>query len=123
MQLRSLGVAGVATFAVAFPASSHHSHGAYAMTEYTEIEGVVTELYWINPHAWIYLEVVEEDAQSALWALESAGATSLVAGGVSREDVSVGDVISVRCHQLRDGSPGCLLGFVTTADGVGKEWD
>ena len=51
------------------------------MTEYTENEGVVTELYWINPHAWIYLEVVEEDAQSALWALESAGATSLVAGG------------------------------------------
>ena len=81
MQLRSLGLAGVATFAVAFPASSHRSHGAYAMTEYTEIEGVVTELYWINPHAWIYLEVVEEDAQSALWALESAGATSLVAGG------------------------------------------
>ncbi len=123
MQLRSLGLVGVVTFAVALPASSHHSHGAYAMTEYTEIEGTVTELYWINPHAWIYLEVLDEDARSAVWALESAGATSLVAGGVNREDVSVGDTISVRCHQLRDGSPGCLLGFLTTADGVEKEWD
>jgi len=123
MQLRSLSLVGIAVFAVALSASAHHSHGAYRMTEYTEIEGTVTELYWINPHAWIYLEVVGEDGQSAIWALESAGASTLVGGGVNRDDVKVGDTISARCHQLRDGSDGCLLGFITTADGVEKEWD
>ena len=123
MQLRSLCLAGIATFAVALSASAHHSHGAYRMTEYTQIEGTVTDLYWINPHAWIYLEVVDDSGQSAVWALESAGASSLVGGGVNPDDVGVGDTISVRCHQLRDGSNGCLLGFVTTADGVEKEWD
>ena len=123
MQLRLLSLAGFAAVAVALSASAHHSHGAYAMTEYTQIEGTVTDLYWINPHAWIYLEVLEENGQSAVWALEAAGTTTLVAGGVNRGDVQVGDRISVRCHQLRDGSPGCLLGFVTTADGVEKEWD
>ena len=81
MQLRSLGLAGVATFAVAFPASSHHSHGAYAMTEYTEIEGVVTELYWINPHAWFVLGVWEGDAKSAWGAVESGGGTPVGGGG------------------------------------------
>ena len=123
MQLRLLSLAGLAAAAVTLSASAHHSHGAYAMTEYTQIEGTVTDLYWINPHAWIYLEVLDGNGQSAVWALESAGATTLVAGGVNRDDVRVGDRISVRCHQLRDGSPGCLLGFVTTADGVEKEWD
>jgi hypothetical protein len=29
----------------------------------------------------------------------------------------------VRCHRLRDGSNGCLLGYVTTADGVEKIFD
>jgi len=123
MQLRSLSLTGIAAFAVALSASAHHSHGAYRMTEYTQIEGTVTDMYWINPHAWIYLEVVGGDGQPAVWALESAGASSLVGAGVNPDDVEVGDSISVRCHQLRDGSNGCLLGFVTTADGVEKEWD
>jgi hypothetical protein len=34
-----------------------------------------------------------------------------------------GDKIAVRCHQLRDGSNGCLLGFITTADGQEKIFD
>ena len=31
--------------------------------------------------------------------------------GVKREDVRPGDAIRVRCHLLRDGSNGCLLGL------------
>lgn len=34
-----------------------------------------------------------------------------------------GDTIKVRCYRLRDGSPGCLLGFVKAADGTVKDWD
>lgn len=123
MQLRSLSLAAIAAITVALPASAHHSHGAYQMTEYTQIEGTVTDLYWINPHAWVYLEVVDDSGASAVWALEAAGATTLVGGGISPDEIKVGDTISVRCHALRDGSNGCLLGFVTTADGVEKEWD
>ncbi|NIW25592.1 MAG: hypothetical protein GWN29_14050, partial [Gammaproteobacteria bacterium] len=47
----------------------------------------------------------------------------LVRGGIAQDEVQPGDQIHVRCHALRDGSSGCLLGFVTTADGVEKEWD
>ena len=34
-----------------------------------------------------------------------------------------GDAIKARCHQLRDGSNGCLLGFLKGPDGVVKDWD
>jgi hypothetical protein len=37
--------------------------------------------------------------------------------------VKVGTNISVRCHQLRDGSTGCLLGFITPEGGVEKMFD
>jgi hypothetical protein len=123
MQLKSIGLAVIAAHAVAFSAWAHHSHGAYAMTEYTQVAGTVTEVYWINPHAWVYIDVVDDAGQTVSWALEAAGATTLVRGGVDPDGVKAGDTISVRCHPLRDGSNGCLLGYVTTDDGVEIEWD
>jgi hypothetical protein len=93
------------------------------MTEYTHLEGVVQEMHWINPHAWIYLEVVDSGNNSAVWALETAGASRLSNIGLSRDTVKEGDTISVRCHQLRDGSNGCLLGFLKPEDEEEKLWD
>lgn len=123
MQLKSIGLAAIAAHTMAFSASAHHSHGAYAMTEYTQVAGTVTDVYWINPHAWVYIDVMDDSGQTVSWALEAAGATTLVRGGVDPDGVKAGDTISVRCHRLRDGSNGCLLGYVTTEDGVEIEWD
>jgi len=123
MQITQIGLAALAAQAVTLAASAHHSHGNYAMTAYTEIEGTVTEVYWINPHAWMYMDVVNDQGQVESWALEAAGATTLIRGGVGQDDVKPGDKIRVRCHRMRDGTNGCLLGFVTTPDGVEKEWD
>ena len=123
MRLKFMGLAAIAASTVAFSAWAHHSHGAYAMTEYTQVAGTVTDVYWINPHAWVYIDVVNDSGQTVSWALEAAGATTLARGGVDPDGVKAGDTISVRCHQLRDGSNGCLLGYVTTEDGVEIEWD
>jgi hypothetical protein len=102
---------------------SHHSHGNYLTTEYTHLEGTVREFHWMNPHTWIYLDVMGDDGQTTLWVLEGASPAELLRDGWARDDVEVGDHISVRCHQLRDRSSGCLLGFVTPEGGVEKEWD
>lgn len=123
MQLKSLSLAAMAAYAVAFPAWAHHSHGNYQLTEYTLLEGTVKEFHMVNPHTWIYLEVTDAGGQPNLWALETTGIRGLTRIGVTRDTVKVGDTISVRCHQLRDGSKGCLLGFLTPEGGVEKEWD
>ena len=123
MRLKLIGLVAIAASTAGFSAWAHHSHGAYAMTEYTQVAGTVTDVYWINPHAWVYIDVMEDSGQTVSWALEAAGATTLVRGGVDPDGVKAGDTISVRCHQLRDGSNGCLLGYVTTEDGVEIEWD
>jgi hypothetical protein len=34
------------------------------MTEYTQVAGTVTDVYWINPHAWVYIDVVEDSGQT-----------------------------------------------------------
>lgn len=43
--------------------------------------------------------------------------------GITRDSIKPGDRIKARCHPLRDGSRGCLLGFVKTRDGSVKDWD
>jgi len=123
MQVKKLLIAILAAQAVAVAAWAHHSHGAYRMADYTEIDGTVTEVYWINPHAWVYMDVENAQGEMEAWALEAAGATTLTRSGLSGEAVQPGDKIHVRCHPLRDGSNGCLLGYVTTEGGEEIEWD
>ena len=123
MQSKFLSLAAVTVYVLALPAWAHHSHGNYQMTEYTYLEGMVTEVHWVNPHSWLYIEVLDADGQPKLWALETTGLNGLLRIGVTEETVKVGDTVSVRCHQLRDGAKGCLLGFLTSEDGVEREWD
>ena len=113
----------VSGFICGTPVLAHHSHSNYATTEYTHLQGMVTEFHWINPHTWIYIEVLGSDEQSTVWALEGPSPTELLRDGWQRDDVKIGDTITVRCHQLKDRSSGCLLGFVTPEGGVEKEWD
>ena len=118
-----LAIAATAAIIWGLPASAHHSHGNYILDEYTLLEGTVREVHWINPHTWIYLDVENENGEMQLWALEGGGIGAITRRGWTREDVVAGDTIAVRCHQLRDKSKGCLLGYVTTEGGVETEWD
>jgi len=120
----SLGLAAAICVAtLALPLWAHHSHGAYEDT-FMDIEGVVTEVHLVVPHSWIYLEVKDAKGGDAqVWALEATGRTQLQKVGITADTVKVGDAIKVRCHRLRDGSNGCLMGFLKAKDGTVKDWD
>ncbi len=123
--LRKLAITVVFITAVLWllPASAHHSHGNYNMTQYTHLTGEVVELHWMNPHIWIYIEVVNDDGEPEVWSLEGASPTQVINSGWTRDQIEVGDEIGVRCHQLWDDDTGCLLGFLTPEGGVEKEFD
>jgi hypothetical protein len=117
------GLAILCALAFALPAAAHHSHGNYVDT-FTDISGVVKEVHLVVPHSWVYMEVKNPKTNEAeIWALEATGRNGLERLGVNREYVKPGDTIKVRCHVLRDGSRGCLLGFLKAADGSVKDWD
>ena len=123
-------LAVLCTCLVAAPALAHHSHGNYEMSDFTYLQGTVSELHLINPHSWVYLEVKDDQGATTFWALEATSAIALARNGIKREDVRVGDLVKVRCHRLRDGSNGCLLGYLTPlhgdaarSTGVEQLWD
>ena len=107
---------------IATSTRAHHSHGNYVDT-FTDIEGVVKEVHLMNPHYWIYLDVKGPNGQPQKWSLEASSLIQLERIGVTREYIKPGDTIKARCHPLRDGSRGCLLGFVKAKDGSIKDWD
>jgi hypothetical protein len=120
--------AAVAGFAV--PLAAHHSHANYDISKWTVLEGTVKQVVLIAPHSIVYLDVRDEKGEAATWALEATNPIGIYRNGVKREDVRAGDTIKVRCHLLRDGAKGCLLGFVTPTHGdkarghgVEIEWD
>jgi len=117
-----LGLAAICAVAFALPAWAHHSHGNYVDT-FMDIEGVVKEVHLIVPHSWLYLEVKDAKGETQISALEATGRAGLQKIGVTPDNVKPGDTVKARCHHLRDGSNGCLLGFLKARDGTVKDWD
>lgn len=112
------------------PVDAHHSHASYDISKWVVIEGTVKQVVLISPHSLMYLDVRDEHGDMATWALEATAPAGILRNGVKREDVRPGDKVKARCHVLRDGAKGCLLGFVTPlhgdaarGDGVEREWD
>ena len=130
MRFKYLILASICAVTFALPAWAHHSHVNYAVSEFTIVEGTVTEIHLINPHSWVYMEAKNAKGEPELWSLEATGPRGIEARGIKRDDVKIGDKIKVRCHRLRDNANGCLLGFLTPmhgdtarGHGVEKEWD
>ena len=111
-------------------AGAHHSHANYDIQNWLEIEGTVRQVVFIAPHSVVYLDVTDDSGAVATWVLEAAAPAGIFANGVRRDDLRPGDPIKARCHRHRDGSNGCLLGFITPMHGDGardhgveRHWD
>ncbi|MGI9272270.1 MAG: DUF6152 family protein [Woeseiaceae bacterium] len=96
-----------------FVSLAHHSHGNYDVRNYTELEGTVAAVHWLNPHVWVYLNVDDGDGGTVTWALEGGSINEISRQGWRKDSLQEGEKIFVRCHALRDGARGCLLGYIT----------
>ena len=130
MHGKAICVASICAACLAVPVLAHHSHGNYDVAKWTVMEGTVKQVIFIVPHSIVYLDVKDAKGETTVWALEATNPQTIFLRGVKREDVQVGDAVKVRCHLLRDGARGCLLGFVTPmhgdmarGHGVEREWD
>src|SRR5688572_1120945 len=125
MRFKAIALATAAPALLGIPAWAHHSHANYDTNEFTTVSGIISEVVWTNPHVWLYMDVADAQGRPQMWALEGGSVTALMRGGWQRDSMKPGDKVSVRCHRLRDGSEGCLLGFFTNINGTAmdKEFD
>lgn len=99
--------------------SAHHSFSAeFDIGKPVEITGAVTHIEWTNPHAWIHLEVVDDDGRREGWSVEMLGINALVRSGMTPKTVKAGDVLTIKGFRARNGTNTANASLVTrTATG------
>ena len=86
------------------------------------MEGTVTGVDWINPHAFIYADIKDEHGKIKNWRLELGSLGMLTRyGGWTRETVKRGDHISVQGFLAKDGSPYFSVGRIWLPSGQSLE--
>jgi hypothetical protein len=76
-------------------ARAHHSQSEYDLRGKVEVEGTVTKVEWRSPHAWIYVDVVDDKGQKVNWSFELPSPTTLMRRGWTRDSLKPGDRIKV----------------------------
>jgi len=96
---------------------AHHSTAEYDMTALTTVKGTVTQFEWSNPHAYIYIEVKNDNGKTAKWTAELASLGMLARVNWKRDSVKPGDEISIVGNRARNGTNQMRLNKIVFADG------
>lgn len=99
-----MAIAGVALLAATTPLLAHHAFSAeFDAKAPVKLTGPITKVEWINPHAWIHLEVKKPDGKTEIWMVEGGTPNTLQRRGISRDSIKVGTVIVVAGFRAKDG--------------------
>ena len=97
--------AGAAMLSAAAPAVAHHAFAAeFDAKKPVHLEGVVTKVELINPHAWIHVDVKGGDGKVASWMIEAGSPNVLLRRGFTKTSVAPGTQVIVDGYQAKDGS-------------------
>ena len=99
-----------AFFSTSFEAWAHHAFSAEFDAKLpVTLRGKVTKVEWINPHAWIHLDVIQEDESTRSWMVEGGTPNTLLRAGINKNTVPIGTEIVVRGYQAKDKAckPAC----------------
>jgi hypothetical protein len=99
-------VAGIGLLMVAAaPAMAHHAFAAeFDAKKPIKLQGTVTKMEWINPHAWIHIDVKKPDGKIESWMIEGGTPNTLLRRGFTKNSLLPGTEILVDGYQAKDGS-------------------
>ncbi len=117
----AITIAGVClgAFIAAAPVVAHHAFSAeFDATKPVRLRGKITKMEWINPHAWMHIEVTGDDGTVESWMIEAGPPGALVRRGWRKDSVTPGIEVLVEGYQAIDGALRANGRDVTFPDGT-----
>lgn len=104
--LASAAALGALMLAAALTGPQANAHHAFA-AEFDEkapvlLQGKVTRVEWINPHAWVHMTVETPGQAPRQWMIEGGTPNTLLRSGLTRDTLKAGTEIIVRGYQSKD---------------------
>ena len=119
--MRSTSIALLVVAAVlvaATPVASHHAFSAeFDATKPVKLRGKITKVEWVNPHAWIHLDVTNDDGSVDSWMIEAGPPGALVRRGWKKDSVKPGTEVLVEGYRAIDDALRANGRDVTFPDG------
>jgi hypothetical protein len=105
IMMKSLVIVAGLCLTAALPLAAHHAFGGeFDPDRPILLKGKVVKVEWVNPHAWIHVEITKPDGTKEVWMIEGGSPNSLLRHGVTRDSLPVGTEIVVDGYQSRDHS-------------------
>jgi len=114
----AFALAVVSLVGAARPAAHHSAAVAYDVDKTISVKGVISEVKWVNPHTWIFVDARDDSGKPVKWGFEGKVPNQLIRLGITPSILKPGVEVTVTGHPARDASQKyCEVLEVTFADG------
>ena len=98
-------IIGLSIFAAGPAAFAHHAFAAeYDAKQFITLKGSLTTVDWINPHAWLHVDVKDDSGKVVNWAVEFGSPNALLRRGLRKTDFPAGTEVVIEGYRAKNGT-------------------